>query len=88
MSEPISDTLSAFPYGQISEATGQPINGCFSPGMTLRDWFAGQALPIAAKAEHEFPCGADHEPTYSGIADRCYLMADAMIKARNSKLNA
>jgi len=73
---------SAFPFGQISERTGQPVNGCFSPGMTLRDWFATHALTLAAQAEHDFPCGASHEPTYDGIAARCYFLADAMLKAR------
>ena len=30
----------AFPFGQISETTGQPINGHYSPGMTLREYAA------------------------------------------------
>ena len=51
-------------------------------GMTLRDWFATHALTLAAQAEHDFPCGASHEPTYDGIAARCYFLADAMLKAR------
>lgn len=33
----IDDGGPAFPFGQISENTGQPINGFFNPGMTLRD---------------------------------------------------
>ena len=41
--QPINDGGSAFPFGQISELTGQPINGFFEPGMSLRDWFAGMA---------------------------------------------
>lgn len=36
----------AFPFGQISEHTGQPINGYFSPGMTLRDYFMAHAPSI------------------------------------------
>ena len=40
----LKDGGHAFPYVQMSEATGQPINGCFNGGMSLRDWFAGQAL--------------------------------------------
>ena len=53
-----NDGGSAFPFGQISELTGQPINGFFDPGMTLRDWFAGQETlsdydhPEAWKAYH------------------------------------
>jgi hypothetical protein len=40
----IDDGGPAFPFGQISELTGQPINGFFEPGMSLRDWLAGMAL--------------------------------------------
>ena len=32
----------AFPYGQLNVETGQPINGVFSTGMSLLDWFAVQ----------------------------------------------
>lgn len=42
MNTSTNDGGSAFPFGQISELTGQPINGWFAPGMTLRDWFAGR----------------------------------------------
>jgi hypothetical protein len=40
----INDGGPAFPFGQVSELTGQPINGFFNPGMTLRDHFAGLAM--------------------------------------------
>jgi len=43
-------------------------------GMSLRDWFAGQAL-----AGLQF---MDTERTYGTDAENCYRMADAMIKAR------
>ena len=49
-------------------------------GMTLRDWFAGQALASGGSA-----------PSNDGTATWCYEMADAMIKAReitNSEGNA
>lgn len=45
-------------------------------GMTLRDWYAGQALMgLLAQGEHD--CGPD------GIAHDCYLFADAMLAARD-----
>ena len=45
------------------------------PGMSLRDWFAGMALQ-----------GAFLEmSSESKIAKSCYLLADAMIAARNGK---
>ena len=48
-------------------------------GMTLRDWFAGQAL--AGLMGH--PALAPlHEGNYPLIADRAYLLADEMLKLR------
>lgn len=51
-------------------------------GMTLRDYFAAKAIGLAYFAEKSSPTGSDGEPTYSGIAMRAYLLADAMLKAR------
>lgn len=52
------------------------------PGMSLRDWFAGQAL--AAIIEH---CRTDTDARYSPdieafFAKRAYGVADAMLEAR------
>jgi hypothetical protein len=47
------------------------------PGMTLRDWFAGQALASTAKMEN--PQGG-YDST--AIAEWCYSMADAMLAER------
>ena len=43
-------------------------------GMSLRDWFAGQALAGLGFM--------DTERTYDTDAHNCYQMADAMLKAR------
>jgi hypothetical protein len=48
------------------------------PGMTLRDWFAGQALTRLAKTE-QGKIGANN------IAIDCYAFADSMLKARTFK---
>lgn len=45
-------------------------------GMTLRDYFAGQALP-GVVARYECLVGA-----HAHIAGDCYDIADAMLKAR------
>jgi len=56
----------AFPRGEIQSA----------PGMTLRDYFAGQAL-----ASINLGIGVTDE-FYSRTAKHCYALADAMLKAR------
>ncbi len=75
MSAEINDGGPAFPFGQISEITGQPINGYFAPGMTLRDWFAGQAL---AGLVANINCAYKTQT----FAKRALEIADAMIRAR------
>jgi len=50
----------------------------YSNGMSLRDWFAGQAL--AGLCAH--PESDNWE--YLGIAASAYTQADAMIAARNA----
>ena len=47
----------------------------FEDGMTLRDWFAGQAL-----------AGADFDEwrEYDHLARHCYQVADAMLAAREA----
>jgi hypothetical protein len=52
-------------------------DGIQNEGMTLRDWFAGQAL--AGRAQFLQP-GVVLYPDC--IARECYLIADAMLKAR------
>jgi hypothetical protein len=54
--------------------TGSPV--C---GMTLRDWFAGQALPIYLAA-------ADKHHTAQEVACGAYRMADAMIAERQRNI--
>jgi hypothetical protein len=51
-------------------------------GMSLRDWFAGQALghllqPVIAAMHQGHPA-----PSSADVAKICYQLADAMLKAR------
>lgn len=46
-----------------------------TPGMSLRDWFAGQALAGIAKSEYGDLC----------LVSWCYEMADAMLKERSKR---
>ena len=52
-----------------------PGQGSGQSGMSLRDWFAGQAL--AAMAKLEVDPNNDND-----IATKAYAVADAMLKAR------
>jgi hypothetical protein len=61
------------PDGSLTGPT-EEVNYIFS-GMSLRDWFAGQAL-AALYGDNEF------EGTKADIAWNCYGMADAMLAAR------
>jgi hypothetical protein len=50
-------------------------------GMTLRDWFAGQALAgVTSSVNDEISVGQ-----VEGIAEIAYALADAMLKAREVK---
>jgi hypothetical protein len=84
MSQTPRDGGQAFPRSEVR------FDGCgllAIPGMTLRDYFAAKALPLAWDAEKERPTGPYSEamePTYLGAAQRAYFMADAMLKARQA----
>lgn len=52
----------------------------FQEGMTLRDWLAGQVL--AGESVNDAEGDGWQESHYGALADRCYAIADAMIKAR------
>ena len=73
MTDRIEDGGPAFPTKPGDETIGGDV--IRYEGMTLRDWFAGQALAgLLAESMHD--CGPE------GIAHDCYLFADAMIAAR------
>lgn len=57
-------------------------NGCNSGvwGMSLRDWFAGQAMSGWLADPAVRVADADDARTH---AERCYLIADAMLAARS-----
>ncbi len=78
MSAPINDGGPAFPCVYYSEPIGS-IGPQFTikGGMTLRDYFAAAALPVAWKVYESWDVNA--------ISKATYQLADAMLKARESK---
>ena len=65
----------AFPaYFKEGAAFGEDFA---QPGMTLRDWFAGQQMM-------RIGTGWPNEENMRLIAANCYAMADAMLKAREA----
>ena len=77
MSQPINDGGPAFPgMNYISQ------DGKKNPeGMTLRDYFAGQAMAAIITSVYCTP-----ETIYTEVSSRAYAQADAMIKAKEAKL--
>lgn len=79
---------SAFPNEHHKYHPGTPdYDGYWeaSPGMTLRDWFAGMALQ-GILGGNRSPTGDRFVGMSHGdaIAATCYELADAMLKARQS----
>ena len=87
MSAPINDGGPAFPAPMFTrQADGQPM--CPQEfglgGMTLRDWFAGQAL-------QSYLAGRNSDARDSNavaVAVACYKYADAMLAAREPEESA
>lgn len=80
----------AFPIVAMDAATGQPINGCFYMGMSLRDYFAAQAISgvfacivstdaRTALLKASASAGKSIEDL---VAKSAYQLADAMLAAR------
>ena len=77
MSKPINDGGPAFPR------TGADGHTSPQSGMTLRDYFAGQAL---TNVDVRIPMSDDDDtPSPRAIANYMYAMADAMLAAREAK---
>jgi hypothetical protein len=83
-----ADGGAAFPTSRVVLNGQDALDGVeiYGPGMTLRDWFAGQALagmlamPSYDNGNFHDNCG---EP-FAGPAGYAYRMADAMIAARKA----
>lgn len=79
MSEP-KDGGPAFPFKCQGPTTGPE----FYYGMTLRDWFAGQAL-VGVLSNHDLLMRTDQESilsTRAAAAQYAYAVADSMLQQR------
>jgi hypothetical protein len=70
-----TDDIPAFPRGPIFEDCGQPYGQ--QAGMSLRDWFAGQALSGICST-----LSGAGDVRYHAISSDVYALADAMLKAK------
>ena len=75
MNEQINEGGPAFP-GEQGHTPEGGWNQTWEPGMSLRDWFAGQAL--AGILSRPYRGGTPRE-----FAEDAYEQADAMLAARN-----
>jgi len=72
-------------YAQMKNAPAFPVSFKWGRelsqynGMTLRDYFAAKAMQAEMSKWKD-----GHEDGYEGIAELCYCMADAMMKAREA----
>lgn len=63
----------------MSEPEQRPAEPLAQPILTLRDWFAGQALSgWIARTDTSPPTGIEAQQK---IAKQCFAMADAMVAA-------
>lgn len=70
----------AFPVVGMQQINGQGVIGVFANGMTLRDYLAAKALQGLLRVNRPHDIGALRQE----YADEAYLLADAMLKARES----
>ena len=83
MDKKIDDGGTAFPFCKAIETNGV-WNECVQTGMSLRDYFAGQALIGLLSNNDKVPQHLELAETFSFFTHISYLYADAMIKEHNA----
>ena len=63
----------------MSDKAAFPVEQFFDPGMSLWDWFAGQAMVGLMSEPGLRPSNTDE---FEHMATRLYQVADAMLKER------
>lgn len=82
MGDTINDGGAAFPRIASWDHRTESILDFGDAGMTLRDWFAGQALCSIPIRGWENPDGSLPGDIFIRWAGAAYHLADAMLKAR------
>ena len=77
----INDGGPAFPCEEQIRYKGEVCDTKTFPGMSLRDWFAGKAISGMMTPG----CVQMTEATRKARASEAYAIADAMLKARETK---
>jgi hypothetical protein len=94
MSAPLNDGGPAFPNFKTDPFSSK-VEICPQGGMTLRDWFAGQALTSVLESSgdlqshYDFKAGSSGDnniPSPYAIATFSYALADAMLAARREAI--
>jgi hypothetical protein len=79
MTNKMNDGGRAFPGAEyVSPHEGNVLHS----GMSLRDWFAGQALSGMLSPERRGGGGSESSNSVRAISRDAYRLADAMIEAR------
>jgi hypothetical protein len=76
---------SAFPVFNSYGHGQEPDYGCASSGMSLRDWFAGQALNAILPPASDPESLENLSDAASIVANMAYIIADAMIFQREKE---
>ena len=69
--------------GPAFSRTGENCQSINEEGMTLRDYFAAKAMQTLLGSEYTSEHGL-HEGWMGALAHESYMVADAMMKARQS----
>ena len=74
----------AFPGQHVNyiETLGNVVHDQWS-GMTLRDWFAGQAMPMLKNAI--YAQGPTRDEAYASVAFESYMIAEAMLAEKKRR---
>jgi hypothetical protein len=81
MADMIDDGGPAFPSAGYNDMHGDHHPPVY--GMSLRDWFAGQALAGMLSPERRGGGGSESSNSVRAISRDAYLLADAMLAARS-----